>query len=52
LSRVHGNRDGLAALDALLALPLDLPALVDGSLSTDPAILVQLQAWIKRAQSE
>ena len=25
LSRVRGNRDGLAALDALLALPLELP---------------------------
>jgi hypothetical protein len=52
LSRVRGNRGGLAALDALLALPLDLPALVDGSVSTDPAILAQLQVWIKRAQSE
>ncbi len=30
LPRVRGNRDGLAALDALLTLPLDLPALVDG----------------------
>jgi hypothetical protein len=52
LSRVRGNRDGLAALDALLALPLDLPALVDGGISTDPSILAQLQLWIKRAQSE
>jgi hypothetical protein len=49
---VRGNRDGLAALDALLALPLDLPALVDGGISTDPSILAQLQLWIKRAQSE
>jgi hypothetical protein len=52
LSRVRGNRDGLAALDALLGLPLDLPALVDSEISTDPLILAQLQAWIKRAQSE
>ena len=52
LSRVRGNRDGLAALDALLALPLDLPALAEAELSTDPLILAQLQAWIKRAQSE
>jgi hypothetical protein len=52
LSRVRGNRDGLEALDALLALPLELPALVEAELSTDPLILAQLQAWIKRAQSE
>ena len=52
LSRVRGNRDGLRALDALLALPLDLPELVEAELSTDPLILAQLQAWIKRAQSE
>jgi hypothetical protein len=49
LSRVRGHRDGLAALDALLTLPLDLPALVDGGMSTDPAILAQLQLWINRA---
>ena len=52
LSRVRGNRDGLEALDALLALPLELPALVEAELSSDPLILGQLQAWIKRAQSE
>jgi hypothetical protein len=52
LSRVRGNRDGLEALDALLALPIELPALVEAELSTDPLILAQLQAWIKRAQSE
>jgi len=52
LSRVRGNRDGLQALDALLALPLELPALAELELSTDPLILAQLQAWIKRAQSE
>jgi hypothetical protein len=46
LSRVRGDRDGLAALDALLALPLDLPALEELELSA------QLQGWIKRAQSE
>ena len=51
-SRVRGNRDGLGALDALLALPLELPALVEVGVSTDPLILAQLQAWIKRAQSE
>jgi hypothetical protein len=42
VARVRGNRDGLAALDALLALPLDLPALVDGGMSTDPSILLSL----------
>jgi hypothetical protein len=52
LSRVRGNRDGLEALDALLALPLELPALVEAELTTDPLILAQLHAWIKRAQSE
>ena len=46
VARVRGNRDGLAALDALLALPLDLPALVDGGMSTDPSILLSLVAAI------
>jgi hypothetical protein len=46
VARVRGNRDGLAALDALLALPLDLPALVDGGMSTDPSILLSLVAGI------
>jgi hypothetical protein len=44
VARVRGNRDGVAALDALLALPLDLPALVAGGMSTDPSILVSLVA--------
>ncbi len=52
VSRVRGNRDGLAALDALLGLPLELPALVDGGISTDPLVVAQLQSWVKRAQSE
>jgi len=46
VARVRGNRDGLAALDALLALPLDLPALVDGGMSTDPSILLSLVAAV------
>jgi hypothetical protein len=44
VARVRGNRDGVAALDALLALPLDLPALVDGGMSTDPSSLLSLVA--------
>ena len=45
---MRGNRDGLAALDALLALPLDLPALVEGGMSTDPSILLSLVAAMVR----
>jgi hypothetical protein len=44
LARVRGNRERFAALDGLLALPLDLPALVDGGMSTDPSILLSLAA--------
>lgn len=36
LARVHGNRSGLRALDALLGLPIDLPALAPGA--TIPAL--------------
>ena len=52
VSRVRGNRAGLVALDALLALPLDLPALADGGMSSDLSILAQLQGFSKRAQSD
>jgi hypothetical protein len=56
VARVRGSRDGFAALDALLALPLDLPALVEGGMSTDPSILLSLVAamvrpdWTRDAQ--
>jgi hypothetical protein len=50
VARVRGSRDGLAALDALLALPLDLPALVEGGMSTDPSILMSLVAAIVRPE--
>jgi hypothetical protein len=46
VARVRGNRDGLAALDALLAMPLDLVSLVAGGMSTDPSILLSLVAAI------
>jgi len=46
VARVRGHRGGLAALDALLALPLDLPALVECGMSTDPSILLSLVAAI------
>jgi hypothetical protein len=48
LARVRGNRARLATLDALLSLPLDLPALVDGGMSTDPSILLSLVAAVVR----
>jgi hypothetical protein len=48
VARVRGHRDGLAALDALLALPLDLRVLADGGMSTEPSILLSLVAAVVR----
>jgi hypothetical protein len=50
VARVRGDRDGLAALDALLALPLDLPMLVDGGMLSDPTALLSLVAAIVRPE--
>jgi hypothetical protein len=50
VARVRGDRDGLAALDALLALPLDLPALVAGGMLSDPTALLSLVAAMVRPE--
>jgi hypothetical protein len=44
VARVRGNRDGLAALEALLALALDLPALVEGGMTSDSRTMLSLAA--------
>jgi len=44
VSRVRGNRDGLVALDALLGLPLDPPALVAAGMLADPPAVLSLVA--------
>jgi hypothetical protein len=50
VARVRGDRDGLAALEALLSLPLDLPALVDGGMLSDPTSLLSLVAAMVRPE--
>ena len=50
VARVRGDRDGLAALEALLALPLDLPALVDGGMLTDSTTMLSLVAAMVRPE--
>jgi hypothetical protein len=50
VARVRGDRDGLAALEALLALPLDLPALVDGGMLSDSATMLALVAAMVRPE--
>jgi hypothetical protein len=42
VAHLRGNRDGFAALAAVLALPLDLPALVAGGMLADPVTLLSL----------
>jgi hypothetical protein len=44
VARVRGRRDGLAALDALLALPLDIVALRSAGMRVEPETLLWLVA--------
>ncbi|HEX5193354.1 MAG TPA: hypothetical protein VFW09_11160 [Solirubrobacteraceae bacterium] len=50
VARVRGDRDGLAALEALLSLPLDLPALVEGGMLSDSTTMLSLVAAIVRPE--